>query len=96
MPEGSNIQDAEMMAIWACLEGATERTRAAGGDRAPTVLVLSDCLGILITVEKAWRGGSAWELHRYQRAGDAGKHTEAAIEMDGEGGWGGVLVDLQP
>ena len=66
LPYGSNIADAEMTAIDACMRSA-ERRRSSD-TRAPRLLVLSDCTAVIQALETGWAGGSAWLLHRQHRA----------------------------
>ena len=67
LPAGSNIQDAETMAIWECMRGTEERIKKGRQARGPRLLIVSDCLGVLIGIERAWRRGSAWSLHKGHR-----------------------------
>ena len=65
MPPGSSIQDAELAAIVACVRSTAAALPARGA--APRLLVLSDCLSVLMAIERAWRGGDAWRLARQHR-----------------------------
>ena len=69
MPRGSVVQDAERFAILKCARGSEERGHEVRKGRTPRLLVMSDCLGILIGIEAAWRRGSAWGLRKSKRAG---------------------------
>ena len=59
---GTNAADAEMAAIDQCVQQASGR-----GGEAPRLLVLSDCESVLTSIERAWRGVSAWRLTRQHR-----------------------------
>ena len=65
---GGNVQDAEMLGIAECMATAGERAEATQGLAAPRLLVISDCMAVLIAIERAWRGGSAWRLAGHGRA----------------------------
>ena len=47
---------------------AGERAVATQGLAAPRLLVISDCMAVLIAIEWAWWGGSAWRLAGHGRA----------------------------
>ena len=49
------------MGMHAGYRGKSQKGRQA---RGPRLLIVSDCLGVLISIEKAWRRGSAWSLHK--------------------------------
>ena len=46
------------------MRGMEHRVKKGRQTRAPTLLVVSDCLGVLVAIEKAWRSGTAWGLHK--------------------------------
>ena len=66
LESGASIQDAELLAVEACSKGA--EARSPDSREAPRLLVLSDCLSVLVAIERAWRQGSAWRLYTQYRS----------------------------